>query len=317
MTPLPSGFSLRLLISKLAPRRARHTTRPPLVRVWVMADPHRSALRPRGRPRGRHARLIVRCSTREFPVVAMGPLRPVWAARRARWSHAISDALAVSRARIRGGCGGRLIGRCLLFSQVRRERSSGRWVYDEGSARPRHAPSPRAPPSRSTSSRSRPGRSGAIPIMPWSPRAMSNSCVSARLLLAQERKRVSRGGRGGRTAICHSAAVSEAVPQQFRSSSAAAPQQLRSSSAAAPQKLRSCSAVVPCYVLPPPSFRVTSAVVPCYLRSSTDETPASPPPLVGNPVGYARGGRLWLGCVHHHGNGRERESRGANPATDA
>ena len=89
-----------------------------------MADSHRSALRPRGRPRGRHARLIVRCSTREFPV-AMGPLRPVWAARRARWSHAISDALAVSRARIRGGRGGRLIGRCLLCSQVRRERSSG------------------------------------------------------------------------------------------------------------------------------------------------------------------------------------------------
>ena len=55
----------------------------------------------------------------------MGPLRPVWAARRARWSHAISDALAVSRARIRGGRGGRLIGRCLLCSQVRRERSSG------------------------------------------------------------------------------------------------------------------------------------------------------------------------------------------------
>ena len=49
---------------------------------------------------------------------------------------------------------------------------------------------------------------------------------------------------------CHSAAVSAAVPQQFRSCSAAAPQQLRSSSAAAPQ-----------------SFRVTSAVVPCYLRS--------------------------------------------------
>ena len=103
---------------------ARHTTRSPLVRVRVMADSHRSALRPRGRPRGRHARLIVRCSTREFPV-AMGPLRPVWAARRARWSHAISDALAVSRARIRGGRGGRLIGRCLLCSQVRRERSSG------------------------------------------------------------------------------------------------------------------------------------------------------------------------------------------------
>ena len=89
-----------------------------------MGDFSRSALRPRGRPRGRHARLIVRCSTREFPV-AMGPLRPVWAARRARWSHAISDALAVSRARIRGGRGGRLIGRCLLCSQVRRERSSG------------------------------------------------------------------------------------------------------------------------------------------------------------------------------------------------
>ena len=100
-----------------------------------MADSHRSALRPRGRPRGRHARLIVRCSTREFPV-AMGPLRPVWAARRARWSHAISDALAVSRARIRGGRGGRLIGRCLLCSQVRRERSSG------GSTRAAHETDP-------------------------------------------------------------------------------------------------------------------------------------------------------------------------------
>ena len=81
---------------------------------------------------------------------------------------------------------------------------------------------------------------------------------------------------------------SAAAPQQLRSSSAAAPQQLRSSSAAAPQQLRSSSAVVPCYlrsrsVLPPQSFRVT------YLRSSTDETPASPP----SSVGYAHGGRLW------------------------
>ena len=105
---------------------------------------------------------------------------------------------------------------------------------------------------------------------------------------------------------------SAAAPQQLRSSSAAAPQQLRSSSAAAPQSFRVTSAVVPCYlrsrsVLPPQSCRVT------YLRSSTDETPASPPPSVG----YAHGGRLWLRCVHHHGNGRERESRGANPATDA
>ena len=75
-------------------------------------------------PRGRHARLIVRYSMREFPV-AMGPLRPVWATCRARWSHAIRDALAVLRARIRGGRGGRLIGRCLLCSQVRRELSSG------------------------------------------------------------------------------------------------------------------------------------------------------------------------------------------------
>ena len=105
---------------------------------------------------------------------------------------------------------------------------------------------------------------------------------------------------------------SAAAPQQLRSSSAAAPQQLRSSSAAAPQSFRVTSAVVPCYlrsrsVLPPQSCRVT------YLRSSTDETPASPP----SSVGYAHGGRLWLRCVHHHGNGRERESRGANPATDA
>ena len=97
---------------------------PSLVRTRVMADCHRRTLRPRGRPRPTVSRLIVRCSAREFPV-AMGPLRPVWAARRARWSHAISDALAVSRARIRGGRGGRLIGRCLLCSQVRRERSSG------------------------------------------------------------------------------------------------------------------------------------------------------------------------------------------------
>ena len=157
-----------------------------------MADSHRSALRPRGRPCGRHARLIVRCSTREFPV-AMGPLRPVWAACRARWSHAISDALAVSRARIRGGRGGRLIGRCRLCSQVRRGRSSGgsaRAAHDLGALHLRG----HLRPSRSTSSRSRSGRSGAIP-MPWSPRAMSNSCVSARLL-AQARKRVSRGGVG-------------------------------------------------------------------------------------------------------------------------
>ena len=67
-----------------------------------------------------------------------------------------------------------------------------------------------------------------------------------------------------RGADCHSAAVSVAVPQQFRSSSAAVPQQLRSSSAAAPQQLRSCSAAAPqqlCSrsVLPPPSFSVTSA----------------------------------------------------------
>ena len=170
-----------------------------------MADPRRSALRPRGRPRGRHARLIVRCSTREFPVAMGPPLRPVWAARRARSSHAISDALAASRARIRGGRGGRLIGRCLFCPQVRRERSSGGSTSYKGSAaRPRHdAPSLRAPPSRSTSSRSRTGRSGAIP-MPWSPRATSNSCVSVRLL-AQARKRVSRGGVGVSTRRRHRA----------------------------------------------------------------------------------------------------------------
>ena len=75
---LRSGHSLRFLISKLVPRRCRHTMRSSLVRVRVVADSHRSALRPRGRPRGSHARLIVRCSAREFPVaMAMGPLRPV------------------------------------------------------------------------------------------------------------------------------------------------------------------------------------------------------------------------------------------------
>ena len=42
------------------PRRCRHTARSPLVRVQVMADSRRSARRPQGRPRGRHARLIVR-----------------------------------------------------------------------------------------------------------------------------------------------------------------------------------------------------------------------------------------------------------------
>ena len=95
----------------------------------------------------------------------------------------------------------------------------------------------------------------------------------------------------------------------LRSSSAAVPQQLRSSSAAAPQQLRSSSAVVPCYlrsrsVLPPQSFRVTSA-------AQTKRPHHHRHRLV------AHGGRLWLRCVHHHGNGRERESRGANPATDA
>ena len=157
-----------------------------------MADSHRSALRPRGRPRGRHARLIVRCSTREFPV-AMDQLRPVWAARRAWCRHAISGALAVSRARIRGGAWWSFDRTLSIVLSGTTPGAFEWWVY-EGSARPRHAPSPRAPPSQSTSSRSRSGRSGAIP-MPWSPRAMSNSCVSARLL-AQARKRVSRGGVG-------------------------------------------------------------------------------------------------------------------------
>ena len=92
---------------------------------------------------------------------------------------------------------------------------------------------------------------------------------------------------------CFRSSSSAAVPQQFRSSSAAAPKQLRSSPAAAlrsssvaapQQQLRSSSAAAP------QSFRVTSEVVPCYLRSSTDETPASPPPSAG----YAHGGRL---CV--------------------
>ena len=83
LTPLPSGHSLRFLISKLEPRRGgpdtRHTARSPLVRVRVMEDSHCSALRPRGRPRGRHARLIVRCFAREVPF-AMGSLKTVCAA---------------------------------------------------------------------------------------------------------------------------------------------------------------------------------------------------------------------------------------------
>ena len=69
--------------------------------------------------------------------------------------------------------------------------SSTRAAHDLGTLHLR-GPRPRAPPSRSASLRSRPGRSGAM-SMPWSPRAMSGSCVSARLL-AQARKRVSRGG---------------------------------------------------------------------------------------------------------------------------
>ena len=93
----------------------------------------------------------------------------------------------------------------------------------------------------------------------------------------------SKGGPGSRWAAeqgggagCHSAAVSAAVPQQFRSSSAAVPQQLRSCSEAAPQlapqQLRSCSAAAPqllrsCSAAAPQSLHVISAVVPCYLRS--------------------------------------------------
>ena len=97
-----------------------------------------------------------------------------------------------------------------------------------------------------------------------------------------------------RGADCHSAAVSAAVSQQFRSSSAAVPQQLRSSSAAAPQSFRVTSAVAPCClrsrpVLPPQSSRVTSAVSPhftsavpphfttgvakCHVNKARGETP--------------------------------------------
>ena len=48
---------------------------------------------------------------------------------------------------------------------------------------------------------------------------------------------------------------------------------------------------------------------------STDETRNA---RITTVIGwYAHDGRLWLRCVHHHGNGRERESRGANSATDA
>ena len=54
-------------------RRCRHATRSPLVRVRVLADYHRSALRPRGRPRGRHARQIIRCFAREVPFVMGSP----------------------------------------------------------------------------------------------------------------------------------------------------------------------------------------------------------------------------------------------------
>ena len=116
LAPLPSGHSLRFSISKLAPRWSRHTTRSPLVRVRVMADSHRSALRSRGRPRGRHARLIVRYFAREVPFV-MGSLQTVWAARRAQCSHAIMVSFLVSQALIRGGGVCNSIGRCLVFSQ--------------------------------------------------------------------------------------------------------------------------------------------------------------------------------------------------------
>ena len=91
--------------------------------------------------------LIVRCFACEVPYV-MGPLRPVWAARRARWRNAISVSFLVSQA----------LARVLSGTP----RSYEWWVY-KGSVRPqpRHAPSPRALPSRLTHSRSRSERAGA------------------------------------------------------------------------------------------------------------------------------------------------------------
>ena len=155
-----------------------------------MADSHRSALRPRGRPRGRHARLVARSMFYARISCCDGPA----ATCLGRSSSAVEPC---DKWRASGLAGANPRGAWWSFDRTLSIVLSGTpgafewWVY-EGSARPRHAPSPRAPPSRSTSSRSRSGRSGAIP-MPWSPRAMSNSCVSARLL-AQARKRVSRGG---------------------------------------------------------------------------------------------------------------------------
>ena len=122
-----------------------------------------------------------------------------------------------------------------------------------------------------------------------------------------------------RGADCHSAAVSAAVPQQFRSCSAAVPQQFRSCSAAAPQQLRSSSAAAPQQLrsrsVLPQSFRVTSAVVPCSLRTASAVAQTKRPNArITIAIGWVRTRWKVVRCVH---NGRERESRGANPATGA
>ena len=123
----------------------------------------------------------------------MGSLKTAWAARRAQCSHAISVSFLVSQALIRGGVVGirsGVVSCALRYAGIVRVVVVGL----RGSVRPRHAPSPRALPSRPTHSRSCSERAGAVP-MPCLPREMPNPFVSARDL-AQERKRVSLGGVG-------------------------------------------------------------------------------------------------------------------------
>ena len=137
------------------------------------------------------------------------------------------------------------------------------------------------------------------------PRQRPRSARSARYDVTKSRRFDSSGAVGGFGRFLGARGGRTAIPQLF-------PQQFRSSSAAAPQQLRSSSAVVPCYlrsrsVLPPQSFRfVTSAV-------AQTKRPHHHRHRLGTHTVEGCG----LRYVHHHGNGRERESRGANPATDA